>query len=124
MVAFGKKKSYTEYLYTRPAIAVISLLVVLLSIAVFERYVIEREMYTHRAEAESERQEALARKIQLQEKVTYLEGERGMEEELRKNFDVAQAGEQVVILVGNNEDPAPAGPEKVEEKHRWYQFWK
>ena len=124
MASFGKKKSYTDWLYTRPVVIFLGFLIVLLAYAVFQRFTVEREMYARRIAAEEERQEVLQHKTELEEKVKYLEGERGIEEEIRKHFDVAREGEQVVILVGDDtekpeEKLAPETP-----KPKWYQFWR
>lgn len=123
MPRFGKKRSYTDYLYTKPSIAVVGILCLLLSFAVFDRYTIERDMSARQIGAEQELQELQDRKEQLKDKVEYLEGERGIEEEIRKHFDVAKEGEQVVILIGEDErtgalDTAP------EEETPWYIFWR
>lgn len=124
MPRFGKKKSYTEYLYARPTLFILGIVVVLLSYAVFQRFTIEREMAQRRAEIEAQKEELLERKAQLEDKVEYLEGERGIEEEIRKHFDVAREGETVVILMG--EDTTSSEETKVveEQKTPWYIFWR
>jgi hypothetical protein len=44
--------------------------------------------------------EALEARVgSLDEKVNYLENERGIEEELRNRFDVAKEGEKVVVIL-------------------------
>ena len=52
----------------------------------------------------------------------YLSGERGIEEEIRKHFDVAKEGEQVVIIVDKEEEELTP-TELIEEVKPWYQFW-
>lgn len=121
---FGKKNNYKTYLYSRPVIAFFVIVVVMLCISVFERYGVERDMSARRAASETELERLQARKLQLEDRVDYLEGERGIEEEIRKNFDVAREGEQVIIMVGD----APTAPiaeidSAVKEKY-WYQFWR
>lgn len=123
MTRFGKKKSYIEYLYTKPSLVILFGLVCFLSFSVFERYTIEREMSERRADVQRQQEELLMRKEQLSEKVEYLEGERGIEEEIRKHFDVAKEGEQVVILVGEDEK-IEAEIDVPAEKSPWYVFWR
>lgn len=123
MARFGKKKNLTEYLYTKPAVFVLLLVTVFLSTAVYQRFLIERKTASLQAEMEIQRQELLERKALLEEKVEYLSGDRGIEEEIRKHFDVAKEGEQVVILVGN-EQPAAAAIAPVIEEEPWYIFWR
>ena len=123
MAQFGKKKSYFEYLYSKVSLSILFVLVCFLAYSVFERYSIEREMSARRIDAQLEQEALLQRKQQLIEKVEYLEGERGIEEEIRKHFDVVKEGEQVVILVGDSEDELE--PEQVPEAESpWYVFWR
>ncbi len=75
-----------------------------LSLSVYDRYVIEREVSGRLSEKEMEREEVTNRKASLEEKVEYLNGEQGVEAEIRKHFDVAKEGEQVVVLVENDRD--------------------
>jgi len=66
-----------------------------------------------------------SQKDALQEQVDYLSNERGIEAEMRRQFDVALEGEQVVVIV----EPE-AGPEiqpmstSTEEEAAWYEFWR
>lgn len=123
MVQFGRKKSFTDYFYTKPVIAVLLIVVGFLSVSVFERFQIEREMAARRIAAEAEYQALEARKADLEDKVDYLSGERGIEEEIRKHFDVAKTGEKVIILLGD-ETVDTAVPTVIEPSKRWYQFWR
>lgn len=70
--------------------------------SVYKRYTIEREMDEKRAAVEEERKDLEERKTILQEKVDYLHDESGIEAEIRKHFDVAKDGEQVVVLIDKN----------------------
>lgn len=123
MPKFGRKKNIFDYIYSKPTIAVLMILVGFLAVSVYERYQVEREMAERRVATEEEYNLLQERKIELQKKVDYLAGERGIEEEVRKHFDVAKEGEQVVILLGEEADPVqePPAPEK---RKKWYQFWR
>ena len=70
--------------------------------------------------------ELQAQKNQLQEKVQYLSNERGIEAEMRRNFDIALPGEQVVIILDEKKEeqmaPLPPMPAPTSTK-AWYQFW-
>lgn len=124
MPKFGKKKNYTDWLYTRPVLVFLSILIIFVGTAVFERWGVEREMSARRAEADADRAAALVRMANLQERVEYLEGERGIEEEIRKHFDVAREGETVIILTGES-DQLPEKPSTTSPStSRWYQFWR
>ncbi len=122
MASFGKKKKFTEYLYSRPSIALLLVVIIFLSIAVFQRFTVERQMALRKIEMETERQELFERKALLENRVDYLSGERGIEEEIRKHFDVAKEGEQVVIIVDKEIPQVEKETEEPEEKP-WYKFW-
>ncbi len=122
---FGKQNRLAGWWYSWPAIAVYSLFVFLMAQSVYERYHVEREMAARTVAAQASLAAMQAREDELHERVQYLEGERGVEEEIRKNFDVARTGEKVVILQG--ETPATdtvATEEVVEESAPWYVFWR
>jgi hypothetical protein len=122
MAGFGKKKKLTEYLYSKPSIFVLGVIAVFMAFAVFTRFTVEREMAARKLETEAQRQELMERKALLEERVEYLSGDRGIEEEIRKHFDVAKEGEQVVIIVDKEEEET-AIPQLLEEVKPWYQFW-
>jgi len=93
-----------------------------LSLSVYERYEKARDMENRRLESEVAYQELQERKQQLQEKVDYLGADAGVESEIRRNFDVARVGEEVVIIVDNdspNEDIQPISPEPEEKPGFW-----
>ena len=120
---FGKQNKYKKIIYSKVTILVLLVLVVLLGRSVWERFQIERDMAARAAQAQAELDELSARKDDLEARVEYLEGERGIEEEVRKNFDVAKDGEQVIILMGDvEEETEPAVVS--ESKPAWYQFWR
>ena len=124
MPRFGKKKSYTDWLYTRPVLVFLGGLLVFLGVATFQRFSVERDMYARRAEAEAEKAAALARMANLEAQVEYLEGERGIEEEIRKHFDVARDGETVVILTGEDPELQDTPASSTKQTKKWYQFWR
>ncbi len=122
MASFGKKKTITEYLYTKPVIFVLLLVCVFLSVSVYNRYTVEREMSLRRTEAQEKKQGLLERKKTLEERVNYLGGDRGIEEEIRTHFDVAKEGEKVFILTGEEKKEVQEVAPQVEERP-WYKFW-
>lgn len=101
-----EKRIWPRILHSRITLAIILALCVFLAMSVYERYMIEREMAERRSEAEDELQELQERKRELEEKVDYLSADHGIEAEIRKHFDVAREGEQVVIIVDGEEQAA------------------
>ncbi len=105
-------------------------LVLMVGVSVYERYRIALIMAERRAVAEQQLAVLEARRAMLQERVDYLSHERGIEAELRRQFDVARQGEQVVVLI----DPPPRPESQIQPlsplpvatstPRRWYQFWR
>lgn len=56
-------------------------------------------MSERRSEKESQLEILKERKAVLEDKVKYLSDDSGVEAEVRKHFDVAKAGEQVIVLL-------------------------
>ena len=99
-----RKKSWWQKLLTsRLTLVVLMVVSVGLSFAVYDRYVVEREMAARRESKEVELLRESERHSVLKEKVDYLNNEQGMEAEIRRHFDVAMEGEQVVVIVGEKE---------------------
>lgn len=65
------------------------------------------------------------RKEALEDRVSYLNNDQGMEAEIRRHFDVALPGEQVVVIVGE-EEATTALSKKVDEDKEdgfWSRWW-
>lgn len=124
MPTFGKKKTFTDYIYTKVGIVVLVIVAGFLCTAVYKRYVVAQEMSQQTVDAQTHKQQLLERKSTLEAKVQYLSGDRGTEEEVRKDFDVVKPGEQVIILTGTAPQTVSSTPvvAPVQEKP-WYQFW-
>ncbi len=120
---FGKQHSFTNWWYSWPFLVFLAVCAILLAISVFERFTVERDMNARKDAAMTERELLMSREKELKERVEYLRGERGVEEEIRKNFDVARAGEQVIILTGEP-TPPPEPPAPAPIDYPWYQFWR
>ena len=67
----------------------------------------------NRVRAEKELSELTGRREALQEEISRLNTERGLEEELRQKFDIGREGEQLIVLIDppeaaeQNETPTP-----------------
>jgi cell division protein FtsB len=107
MLDFHEKRKIRSYIYSPVVVIVLVILSVILSVSVFERFKVEREMAERRAETEERLEELRLRAAALEGKVEHLENDRGIEEEIRTRFDVAKEGEQVVIIVDESEDGVP-----------------
>lgn len=94
----------------------------------YVRYDIAMEMVERREQAELQAAALETRKQELEEKVQYLSNERGIEAEMRRQFDVALEGEQVVVIVENESAESKIMPlstsTDTEKETEWYQFWR
>lgn len=126
MLEFYQKRSLRTLLHSPLALAIAVMICLGLARIVYDRYSIEQEMIAKRIEAEVKLHDLEVRKTDLEKKVQYLSNDRGIEAEMRRNFDVARPGEQVVIILDKEAtttvEPLPKMPEEVAAP--WYAFWR
>lgn len=104
MFDFYEKRKIRGVLYSKPVIFVLLILTCMLSVATYNRFTVAQEMENKLGAKRVELDELKMRAQTLEEKVGYLENDRGIEEELRNRFDVAKEGEKVVILLDPTKD--------------------
>ena len=124
MFDFHQKRKLKTVLTSRYTQGVLLVIALVIGWSAYTRYEIAAEMAERRYELEAEAAELEVRKTDLEKQVDYLSHERGIEAEMRRQFDVALEGEQVVVIVD------PEAEEEVEPlststpKRTWYQFWR
>lgn len=125
MSLLRKKTWWQILLNSRLTIAALLLAIFALSLAVYDRYVVEREMMSRRVEAEAEVSKLNERKATLEKRVEYLQNDQGLETEIRRHFDVAKEGEQVVVLLGEKPEEAvvAATTSTPEEEKSWWNIF-
>ena len=99
MLNFYQKRSWRTVLYSPITLTFLMMIFLYLAYVTYNRYVIEREMSSRQLDAENELKTLEQRRDTLQKKVDYLSNDRGIEAEMRRNFDVAREGEKVVIIL-------------------------
>lgn len=104
MFDFHEKRKIRGILYSKTVFVLLILLAILLSISVYNRFIVAQDTRVKLNERKEDLKELEMRAETLQAKVEYLENERGIEEELRNRFDVAKEGEQVVIILEDEEE--------------------
>ena len=130
MFDFHEKRKIRNIVYSKFTIGVLLLLIGLMGMSVFERFVALRTISEKREIKEEEVMLLNERAAALESDVEYLKKGRGVEEELRNRFDVAREGGRVVVIVGEEEEgeniDALAIPPGTEENSRapWWQFFK
>ncbi|MCA9360716.1 hypothetical protein H6789_02605 [Candidatus Nomurabacteria bacterium] len=109
--------------YTQGTILAVALLI---GWSAYVRYDIAMEMLARRELAEQQATALESHKQELEEKVEYLSSERGIEAEMRRQFDVALPGEQVVVIVDDDSETEimPLSSSTNDEDSKWYQFWR
>ena len=118
-----KLKTVLEAPYTR---IILLLLVLLMGWSAYTRWSISSDMADRRADTERELNNLKQQKEGLEKQVQYLSDDRGIEAEMRRQFDVALNNEQVVVIVEPDKDeiqPATSTYESTKEP-AWYEFWR
>lgn len=128
MFDFHQKRKLRTMINSPITQVILLLLSLVVGWSAYVRYDIAMEMKERRELAEQQAAALEAKKQALEEKVEYLSSERGQEAEMRRQFDVALPGEQVVVIV----DKDNSGPEiqplgnnnTIKDEVKWYQFWR
>jgi cell division protein FtsB len=124
MFDFEQKRHLNQLFKSWVIPTVIFLFTIVVSIGAYDRYMIARDMAERRMEVEKELQAVERRRGELESEVQYLTNERGIEAEMRRQFDVTRSGEQVVIIIDDNPVSTTSDDELAPATVRpWYRFW-
>ncbi len=123
MFDFHQKRKLRAVFESRITWTILLILSCLMIVSAYDRYQIARDMADRRLEAESEKERLVERKTELEADVEYLSNERGSEAEMRRQFDVARDGEQVVIIVEDETTTDPVEATSTPPERPWYRFW-
>jgi len=123
MFDFHQKRRMRTVFASRVTQGVLLLLAFFILISAYNRYQIAQEMADRREAVESEIAALESRRETMEAEVKYLSNERGIEAEMRRQFDIARDGEQVVIILEDETvETAPAATTTT-TKRAWYKFW-
>jgi len=126
MLNFYQKHSWRTVLYSPITLTFLVMISLYLAYVTYNRYVIEQEMSARQLDAEKELKTLEQRRDTLQKKVDYLSNDRGIEAEMRRNFDVAREGEKVVVILDDVQATSQikALLSTIPTTTRaWYKFW-
>lgn len=105
MLSFYQKRQLRRVATSRITQGFLVIVCLFMGSSAYGRYAIARDMAERRAAAERDLTELEERRDALAEQVEYITSERGIEAEMRRQFDIARDGEQVVIIL---DEPVPA----------------
>lgn len=125
MLDFYQKRKLRAIANSRITQGILVLVVGFLLWNAFERYTVAQMMADRRIEVEQTAATLQARKESLEAEVRYLQDERGIEAEMRRQFDIALPGEEVVVIVEDDEENLiqPLATTTVEAEADWWPFW-
>ncbi len=109
MFDFHEKRKIRNVVFSKFTILILLVLIGLLSMSVFERFMALRAITEKREVREEELHGLQQRAAALEAEVEYMQHGRGIEEELRNRFDVAKEGERVIIIVDDEKGQESAG---------------
>jgi cell division protein FtsB len=119
MQKFQAKRRFRKVIYSVPTLFLLLAAVLFLAYAVWGSYQKYQLSMTVLNEAERERDSVGARRATLEASIAKLSTDRGVEENLRENFQVAKPGEQVVVLLESTTTAATSTP----VAKPWWKFW-
>jgi cell division protein FtsB len=123
MLDFYQKRKLRTVLNSRITQGVLIVVAGFLIWNAFERYTVAATMAERRAEVEQTAAALQARKAALEAEVQYLQDERGIEAEMRRQFDIALPGEEVVVIL-EDEAPVEVLPLATStEDQGWWPWW-
>jgi cell division protein FtsB len=103
MLSFNQKRQLRRVATSRIMHGVLLVVCLFTAHSAYGRYAIARDMAERRVAAERELAELETRRAVLKEQVEYITSERGIEAEMRRQFDIAREGERVVIILDEPE---------------------
>ena len=99
MLDFYQKRKLRSLCNSRITQGLLAVVAFIMLWNAFERYTIADAMGDRRALVEQEAATLEARKASLEAEVEYLRDERGIESAMRRQFDIALPGEEVVVIL-------------------------
>jgi cell division protein FtsB len=123
MFDFQQKRKIKSWYSSKITQAVVLFLAILVIFSAINRYLIAADMADRRQGVEAEIHTLEARRQSLDKEVKYLSNERGIEAEMRRQFDIAREDEQVVIILEDEPKLAPKSEDQPTPERPWYRFW-
>lgn len=124
MFDFQQKRWLRSVFTSRITWVILLVIASFIFVSTYDRYLIARDMADRRLGSEAEITALELRKTNLDADVQYLSNERGIEAQMRRQFDIAREGEQVVIILDDTFIASSSLPvEALKPPRPWYRFW-
>ena len=120
MFDFHEKRRMRNLVYSKISLFFLLVIIFLLAYTIWGVYQKERETQIKKTQRAQVLIEIEERERVLEEEIERLSTERGVEQEIRSKFDVARAGEQVLVIVDAKEEDVLL--ESEEEASAWQRF--
>ena len=126
MFDFYQRRKFKTVLSSPITRVFLVVLVLLMGYSAYKRYAIAKDMERRRHEVESDVVRLQGQKETLEKEVRYLSDDRGIEAEMRRQFDVALQNEQVVVIVEPEEGEINTASSTYDTavEPAWYEFWR
>ena len=99
MFDFHEKRKVRNIIYSKPVLALLGIIIVMLMYSVWGVYIKEHETLLKKNQRAQVLEELEEREQILQKEINRLNTPHGIDEEIRSKFEVAGEGEGVVIIV-------------------------
>ncbi len=122
-LVWGQRKDPVRLLQRRIFLVILLLLVAVSVRGVWGVYQKEQDSRKLRHEAELQLASLKAREASLRADISELKSDRGMEEVLRKDYELAKDGEGLIVIVEPKESAPPTDARTMEWLHKAFPWW-
>ena len=119
MREFQHKRSWQKWVYSKPALLILLILLVLSAKGTWSILGKEKESAANLKRAKAQLAELNSTNSALSQELAGLETTEGVENEIRSKYDVAKNGEQVLVVV--DKDSSSASSTEASENKNWWQ---
>lgn len=117
---FEQKRKLKRYLYSKPALVVLTLIFLFVAKATWNVYDKVEISQDNLSMAERELDKLKVRKEALASQIEYLQSEQGVEAEIRQKFRLVKEGEEIAVII--DDDITLPTASTTENKSLWQSF--
>ncbi len=120
MLDFAQKRKVRSFLYNKVTLGLLGILTLLVLHSTWEVYGKKRESESMKNISQANVAQLEERDTTLEEKINKLDTDAGMEEEIRSKFSVTKSGENMVVIVPNQDSDVGSSTSKT---GFWQKIW-